>query len=82
MLIVGTGIKSKLFINGHALRVVRVFYAITGTRSLLKAFEAYLDHRGVVFHVESYGHRHSEFERDVALLFHPVHGSFGRGSSR
>lgn len=59
-----------------------LFYAITGTRSLLKAFDAYLDHRGVVFHVEHYGHRHSEFERDVALLFHPVHGRHGRGSSR
>lgn len=59
-----------------------LFYAITGTRSLLKAFESYLEHRAVAFHVESYGHRHPEFERDVALLFHPVHGYHGRGSSR
>ena len=59
-----------------------LFYVLTGTRSVLKAFEAYLDHRGVAFHVEQYGHRHSEFERDVALLFHPVHGRHGRGSSR
>lgn len=50
-----------------------------GTRSLLKAFESYLEHREVAFHVEHYGYRYSEFERDVALLFHPVHGYHGRG---
>jgi hypothetical protein len=49
---------------------------------VLKAFECYLGHREVAFHIEHYGHRHSEFERDVALLFHPVHGYHGRGSSR
>lgn len=77
--------------HGHPVKVVytwtrhangALFYAITGTRSLLKAFDAYLDHRGVAFHLEHYGHRRSEFERDVALLFHPVHGRHGRGGSR
>lgn len=61
-----------------------LFYAVTGTRSVLKAFEAYLEYLGLAHrtHVEHYGHRHSEFERDVALLFHPVHGRYGRGGSR
>lgn len=77
--------------HGHPVKVVytwirhesgALFYALTGTRSLLKAFESYLGHREVAFHIEHYGHRHSEFERDVTLLFHPVHGYRGRGSSR
>lgn len=77
--------------HGHQVKVTykwirhesgALFFAVTGSRSVLKAFEAYLDHRGVVFHVEQYGHRHSEFERDVALLLHPIHGYHGRGSSR
>ncbi|WNF55803.1 hypothetical protein [Pseudomonas sp. SG20052] len=61
-----------------------LFYAITGTRSVLKAFEAYLQHLGIAgrTHVEHYGRRHSEFEQDVALLFHPVHGRYGRGGRR
>lgn len=77
--------------HGHPVKVVytwirhesgALFFTITGSRSVLSAFAAYLDHRGVVFHVEHYAHRHSEFERDVSLLFHPVHGRHGRGSSR
>jgi hypothetical protein len=79
--------------HGHKVKVTykwirhengTLIFAITGTRSVLKAFEAYLEHVGVAdrARVEHYGHRHSEFERDVALLFHPVHGRHGRGASR
>lgn len=61
-----------------------LFYAMTGARSVLKSFEAYLEYLGVAHraHVEHYGRRHSEFEQDVALLFHPVHGHHGRGCNR
>ena len=77
--------------HGHPVKVTykwirhesgALFFAITGSRSVLSAFAEYLQHRGVAFHVEHYSHRHSEFERDVALLFHPVHGRHGRGGSR
>lgn len=79
--------------HGHQVKVTykwirhesgALFFAVTGSRSVLSAFAAYLEHVGVAdrTHVEHYGHRHSEFDRDVALLFHPVHGRHGRGSSR